>query len=100
MKNGTDVWLMGATKGDRTDQSWLWSRLTFCGLMFLTALRLVRLLRRRSLLYRWSGRRSLCNPGLRRRSMLDRRRWRFDFLLLRRGLSGPWLGGWRMDEPG
>src|SRR5215471_21366630 len=73
-------------KGDRTDRSWLWGRLTFCGLMFLTALRLVRLLRRRSLLYRWPGRRSLCNLGLRSRSMMDRRRWwRFDFLLRRRG---------------
>src|SRR5215471_6499697 len=87
-------------KGERTDQSWHWSRLTFCGLMFLTALRLVRLLRRRSLLYRWSGRRSLCNPGLRRRSMLDRRRWRFDFLLRRRGFPCRWLGGCGMYDPG
>jgi hypothetical protein len=79
-------------KGDRTDRSWRWGRLTFCGLMFLTALRLVRLLRRRSLLYRWPCRRSLCNPGLRSWSMLDLWRWRFDFFR-RLGLLSRWLSG-------
>jgi hypothetical protein len=87
-------------KGDRTDRSWLWGRLTFCGLMFLTALRLVRLLWRRSLLYRWPGRRNLCNPGLRRRSMVGLRRWRSDFLLRRRDLRSRRLGRKGMSNAG
>jgi len=45
-------------------RSWLWGRLTFCGLMFLTTLRLVRLLRRRSLLYRWAGQEEPVQSGV------------------------------------
>jgi len=39
-----------------------------------------------------AGRRNLCNPGLGSPSMVDRRRWRFDFLLRRRDLRSRRLG--------
>jgi hypothetical protein len=52
----------------------------------------------RSLLSRRLGGSGLDNPGLRRWSVLHRRR-RFEFLLRRRGLLSRWLGGSGLDDP-
>src|SRR5215468_10906132 len=85
--------------------------------MFLTALRLVRLLRRRSLLYRrrwcfdfslrrrgfpcrWLGGCGMYDPGLRRRSMVGLSWWRSDFLLRRRDLRSRRFGRRDMSNPG
>ena len=80
---------------EATYRLWRWSRLTFCGLMLLTALR------RRSLASLRLGSRGVGNLRLRSRSMLDLRRWRslVNLRLSSRGMSNLRLKSWSMLDP-